>query len=43
MPFRDRVDTDESGPPGVLGVLDAGYGYLREGGVAVAPIAAIGP
>jgi uncharacterized protein len=42
--FAKRVDTASSGAPALLGVIVAsGYGYRREDGVAVIPIAALGP
>jgi predicted AAA+ superfamily ATPase len=42
--FAARVDTARCGSPAVLGVIVAtGYGYLREDGVAVVPIGALGP
>ena len=41
---RDRVDPDRSGPPQMLGVIvGTGYGYRRDDGVAVIPVAALGP
>ena len=44
LKFRDRVDPKRSGTPRTLGVIvSSGYGYLREDGVAVIPIAALGP
>jgi uncharacterized protein len=42
--FAARVDTSRCGPPAVLGVICAtGYGYVRQDGVAVIPIGALGP
>lgn len=42
--FSSRVDTDRSGTPAVLGVIvPTGYGYIRDDGVAVIPIGALGP
>ncbi len=42
--FRDRVDAARTGAPRLLGVLvGSGYGYLRDDGVAVIPIGALGP
>ena len=44
LKFRDRVDAEKSGPPRALGVIvSSGYGYRRTDGVAVIPIAALGP
>ena len=44
LKFRDRLDTENTRPPATLGVIvSAGYGYLRDDGVAVIPIAALGP
>ena len=44
LKFRDRVDAEHSGPPRTLGVIvSSGYGYRRPDGVAVIPIAALGP
>ena len=44
LKFRDRVDAEHSGLPRTLGVIvSAGYGYRRPDGVAVIPIAALGP
>ena len=44
LKFRDRVDLERAGPPRTLGVIvGSGYGYLREDGVAVIPVAALGP
>jgi predicted AAA+ superfamily ATPase len=42
--FAARVDTARCGSPSLLGVIVAtGYGYLREDGVAVIPVGALGP
>lgn len=39
-----RVDTSKCGPPAVLGVIvGTGYGYVRDDGVAVIPVGALGP
>ena len=44
LKFRDRVDAEKTGVPQTLGVIvSSGYGYLRDDGVAVIPIAALGP
>lgn len=44
LKFRDRVDSSRTGPPAVLGVIVAnGYGYVREDGAQVIPIASLGP
>ena len=44
LKFRDRLDLDKCGTPGTLGVIvSSGYGYLREDGVAVIPVGALGP
>ena len=44
LKFRDRLNIENTGAPGTLGVIvSAGYGYLRNDGVAVIPIAALGP
>ncbi len=41
---QERVDAEKTGAPGILGVIvGSGYGYLRDDGVAVVPIAALGP
>ena len=41
--FRDRVDLEKVGEPGTLGVIvSSGYGYLRNDGVAVIPVTAMG-
>ena len=42
--IRDRIDTDRSGPPAVLGVITpGGYGYRRPDGVSVIPLGALAP
>jgi len=42
--FAERIDTASCGKPVLLGVIVAtGYGYLREDGVAVIPVGALGP
>jgi uncharacterized protein len=42
--FAHEVDTARSGEPALLGVIVAGgYGYVREDGVQVIPITALGP
>jgi len=42
--FAERVDTSRCGQPAVLAVLvGTGYGYMREDGVAVVPVGALGP
>ena len=44
LKFRERVDIKKSGLPRMLGVIvSSGYGYLREDGIAVIPIGALGP
>ncbi len=44
LKFVDRVDTDKCGSPSLLAVITGtGYGYLRDDGVAVIPIAALKP
>lgn len=41
--FVDRVDTERSGEPRTLGVIvSRGFGYLRDDGIAVIPISALG-
>jgi len=43
LKFRKVVDTERRGEPAVLGVITGmGYGYVREDGVAVIPIGALG-
>ncbi len=42
--FAAKVDTTKMGVPSVLGVITgSGYGYVREDGVHVIPIGALGP
>ena len=42
--FRDRVDLAAAGEPKMLGVIvSAGYGYVRNDGIAVIPIGALAP
>ncbi|MDZ7642268.1 MAG: DUF4143 domain-containing protein [Desulfurivibrio sp.] len=44
LKFVDRVDTDKCGSPSLLAVITGtSYGYLRDDGVAVIPIAALKP
>ncbi|MFU8802599.1 MAG: ATP-binding protein [Bradymonadaceae bacterium] len=44
LKFAERVDTSKCGKPATLGVIvGTGYGYLRDDGVAVIPIGALGP
>jgi uncharacterized protein len=42
--FVGRIDTSKTGEPAALGVIvGTGYGYVREDGVQVIPIGALGP
>lgn len=42
--FADRVDNAHAGEPALLAVIVAtGYGYVRDDGIAVIPIGALGP
>lgn len=42
--FAKRIDTRRSGEPAALGVIVAiGYGYIRDDGIQVIPIGALGP
>ena len=42
--FAERVDAEKSGAPATLAVITGtGYGYVREDGVAVIPVGALGP
>ncbi len=42
--FAKQIDTQRSGEPSVLGVIvGTGYGYVREDGIQVVPIGALGP
>jgi uncharacterized protein len=44
LKFADRVDVEKSGTPQLLGVIvGKGFGYMRDDGVAVIPIGALGP
>ncbi len=44
LKFRERVDSAAVGEPQMLGVIvSSGYGYVRNDGIAVIPIAALGP
>ncbi len=44
LEFAAKVDTGKHGKPAVLGVIvGKGYGYLRDDGVSVIPIGALGP
>jgi uncharacterized protein len=44
LKFAREVDTKRCGEPSALGVIVAGgYGYVREDGVQVIPISALGP
>jgi predicted AAA+ superfamily ATPase len=44
LKFADRVDTDKCGSPSLLAVITGtGYGYRRDDGVTVFPIAALKP
>jgi len=44
LKFAERIDTNKSGQPLVLGVITGfGYGHVRDDGVAVIPIGALGP
>ncbi|HXC44965.1 MAG TPA: DUF4143 domain-containing protein, partial [Solirubrobacteraceae bacterium] len=42
--FTAQIDSQKCGEPAVLGVIVAtGYGYLRDDGIMVVPIGALGP
>ena len=42
--FTERVDTERTAKPAALAVITGtGYGYVRDDGVAVVPIGALGP
>lgn len=42
--FINRVDTTRCGPPSIAAVITGtGYGYVRDDGIAVIPIGALGP
>lgn len=44
LKFRGRLDLGKCGDPKTLGVIvSSGYGYLREDGIAVIPVGALGP
>ena len=44
LKFAERVDLDRCGKPSALGVIVSdGYGYVREDGISVIPIGALGP
>ena len=44
LKFRERVDRPAAGEPQMLGVIvSSGYGYVRNDGIAVIPIAALAP
>lgn len=42
--FIKQIDTNKCGPPSALGVIvGSGYGYVRDDGIQVIPIGALGP
>ena len=42
--FVNRVDTEKRGEPALLGVIvGTGYGYVRDDGIHVIPVGALGP
>jgi len=42
--FKSRIDLTKCGEPGILAVIvNGGYGYMRNDGVAVIPIGVLGP
>jgi hypothetical protein len=42
--FANQIDTSKCGSPAALGVIvGTGYGYVRDDGVAVIPVGALGP
>ncbi len=42
--FARQIDTDRCGPPAALAVIvGTGYGYVRDDGIQVIPIGALGP
>lgn len=42
--FMNRVDTEKRGEPALLGVIvGTGYGYVRDDGIHVIPVGALGP
>ncbi|MDE0513611.1 MAG: DUF4143 domain-containing protein [Gammaproteobacteria bacterium] len=44
LKFVERVDLDRCGKPSALGVIVSdGYGYVREDGISVIPVGALGP
>ena len=44
LKLRDRIDPAKSGRSSMLGVIvSTGYGHVRDDGVAVIPIGALGP
>ena len=44
LKFRERTDLSIAGEPKTLGVVvSSGYGYVRDDGIAVIPITALGP
>ena len=44
LKFAERIDTSRCGTPAVMAVIvGTGYGYVRDDGVAVIPIGALGP
>ncbi len=44
LKFVERVDLDQCGKPSALGVIVSdGYAYVREDGISVIPIGALGP
>ena len=44
LKFAERVDTRKYGSPALLGVIvGTGFGYMRQDGVAVIPVGALGP
>ena len=44
LKFAQRVDTEKCGAPVLLAVVvSTGYGYVRDDGVAVIPVGALGP
>jgi predicted AAA+ superfamily ATPase len=44
LKFAKRIDTEKCGEPAALGVIvGTGYGYVRDDGITVIPIGAMGP
>jgi predicted AAA+ superfamily ATPase len=42
--FRDAIDPGRSGEPALLAVIaGTGFGYVRDDGIAVIPVGALGP